>query len=320
MAEGLERRFAALGVGLLLPERAFEALALVLERGRGGCVAVLNNDWPQLAAQLGHRQASVLQPLLQPLLQEVGGAPGEGAKGQAWQAQQVLRRQLADLDAEQARAVVVRELRRRLAAVMGLADAGSLDPGDSLFQLGLDSLMAVEWAAGIQRDLGVKLELESLAGDPTLEVLAAVVLEGLGDSDGAGPEGAGPEGGERSLDLGQEAQLRSSWSLLVAPAGTSDSVARSPEIDSPGEAIVLTGASGFLGAYLLAGQLQRWPQLQVRCLVRAQDAPTGLERIEANLGHYGLWQEAWASRLVAVPVPQVLLDLLASQEKHNTNL
>lgn len=295
MAEGLERRFAALGVGLLPPERAFEALALVLERGRGGCVAVLNNDWPQLAAQLGHRQASVLEPLLQPLLVAAGGAQRDGAEGLA------LRRQLADLDAGQARAVVVGELRRRLAELMGLADAGSLDPGDSLFQLGLDSLMAVEWAAGIQRDLGVKLELESLAGDPTLEILAAVVLEGLGDSNGVGPEGGGPEGGERSLDLGQEAQLRSSWRLPAAAALASDPDAIACEIEPPGEAIVLTGASGFLGAYLLAGQLERWPQLQVRCLVRAQDGPTGLERIKANLGHYGLWQEAWASRLVAVP-------------------
>ena len=301
MAEGLERRFNALGVGLLPPDRAFEALGLVLERGRGGCVAVLNNDWPRLAAQLGPRQASVLQPLLQPLLVAAGDAQRDGAAGQALPAQQALRRQLVDLDAEQARAVVVGELRRRLAAVMGLADAGSLDPGDSLFQLGLDSLMAVEWAAAIQRDLGVKLELESLAGDPTLEMLAAVVLEGLGDFDGVGPDGAGPEGGDRSLDLGQEAQLRSTWRLPVAAASASDPDASSAEIDPPGDAILLTGASGFLGAYLLAGQLERWPQLQVRCLVRAQDAPTGMERIEANLGHYGLWQEAWASRLVAVP-------------------
>ena len=43
---------------------------------------------------------------------------------------------------------------RRLATVMGLEDASSLDAGDSLFHIGLDSLMAVELAAGIQRDLG----------------------------------------------------------------------------------------------------------------------------------------------------------------------
>lgn len=276
MADGLERRFAALGVGLLPSEQAFEALALVLERGRSGCVAVLNNDWPRLAAQLGPRQAA----LLQPLLQEGGAAPIDGA--------QDLRRQLAGGSGEQAQAVVVEALQQRLAAVMGLADASSLDPADSLFQIGLDSLMAVEWAALIQRDLGVKLELESLTGDPSLEVLAALVLEGLA-LEGLG-QASGP--GPRVLDLGQEARLRSAWRLPAAP---------SLGLEPPGEAILLTGASGFLGAYLLAGQLQRWPQLQVRCLVRAPDPAAGLERIRANLGHYGLWQEAWARRLVAVP-------------------
>ncbi|MCP9941533.1 thioester reductase domain-containing protein [Cyanobium sp. ATX 6E8] len=276
MAEGLERRFQALGVGLLPPQQAFEALGLLLERGRPGCVAVLHNDWPRLAGQLGSRQAAVLQPLL-----DAGATGQEGGEGAA------LRRQLAAADDEQRSSLVVELLQQRLATVMGLEDASSLDPGDSLFHIGLDSLMAVELAAGIQRDLGVKLELESLAGDPTIEALAAVLLETLVDPAGSA---------DRVLDLGQEAQLPASWSLPATPATTS-SAAPTP----PGEAILLTGASGFLGAYLLAGQLQRWDGLQVRCLVRAADAASGVARVRANLEHYGLWQQSWGERLVAVP-------------------
>ena len=275
MAQGLERRFQALGVGLLPPEKAFEALDLLLERGRPGCVAVLNNDWPRLAGQLGTRQAAVLQPLL-----DTSATGQEGAEGEA------LRRQLAAADDGQRSSLVVELLQRRLATVMGLEDASSLDPGDSLFHIGLDSLMAVELAAGIQRDLGVNLELESLAGDPTLEALAAMLLESLLDPAG---------GADRVLDLGREAQLPAGWGL---PA-TSPASANQPM--PPGEAILLTGASGFLGAYLLAGQLQRWDGLQVRCLVRAADAASGVARVCANLEHYGLWQEGWAGRLVAVP-------------------
>ncbi|MCP9804995.1 thioester reductase domain-containing protein [Cyanobium sp. T1B-Tous] len=272
MAEGLERRFAALGVGLLPPAQALDALALLLERGRPGCVAVLHNDWPKLAAQLGSRQSAVLQPLL-----KAAAHADDGAEGEA------LRQQLAQADDDQRLALVVELLQQRLATVMGLEDARSLDPGDSLFHIGLDSLMAVELAAGIQRDLGVKLELESLAGDPTIEALAAVLLEALVD-----PQA----GAERVLDLGREAQLAPHWSLPAAAPS-----AASP----PGEAILLTGASGFLGAYLLAGQLQRWDRLQVRCLVRASDPAQGLDRIRANLDHYGLWQDSWSDRLVAVP-------------------
>jgi len=272
MAEGLGRRFQALGVGLLPPDQAFEALDLLLERGRPGCVAVLNNDWPRLAGQLGTRQAAVLQPLL-----DASAAGQEGAEGEA------LRRQLAAAaDDGERSSLVVELLQRRLAMVMGLEDASSLDPGDSLFHIGLDSLMAVELAAGIQRDLGVNLELESLAGDPTIEALAAVLLEALVD----------PRAREAVLDLGREAQLPMYWNLTTASAE-----APMP----PGEAILLSGGSGFLGAYLLAGQLSRWPHLQVRCLVRAADAASGVARIRANLQRYELWQEQWAERLVAVP-------------------
>ena len=275
MAEGLERRFAALGVGLLPPPQAFGALGLLLERGRSGCIAVLNNDWPKLAAQLGNRQAAMLQPLL-----GVDGRGDQGGEGE------ILRRQLAEADSDQRPALVVALLQQRLAIVMGLEDGRSLDSGDSLFHIGLDSLMAVELAAGIQRDLGVKLELESLAGDPTIEALAAVLLEALVD-----PQA----GAERVLDLGREAQLASHWSLPAVSTTSSSAAA------GPGEAILLTGASGFLGAYLLAGQLQRWDGLQVRCLVRASDPAQGLKRIRANLDHYGLWQDSWSERLVAVP-------------------
>jgi thioester reductase-like protein len=274
MAAGLERRFAALGVGLLPPDQAFEALRLLLERGRGDCVAVLHNDWARLAGQLGSRQAAVLRPLIE-------ATANDGAEGD------VLRRQLAEADPEQRSMLVVAVLQERLATVMGLDDATSLDPGDSLFHIGLDSLMAVELAAGIHRDLGVKLELESLAGDPTIEALSQVLLEALVDPNGSA---------ERLLDLGEEARLPAHWQLSPEAAAT-----RHPApLEGPGAAILLTGASGFLGAYLLAGQLQRWPELQVRCLVRAADATSGVLRIRANLAHYGLWQDNWEGRLQAV--------------------
>jgi len=277
MAQGLERRFQALGVGLLPPEQAFEALGLLLERGRAGSVAVLDNDWPRLAGQLGNRQAAVLQPLL-----------AASAAGQEGAAQEALRRQLVVADDGQRSSLVVELLQQNLATVMGLDDASSLDPGDSLFHIGLDSLMAVELATGIQRDLGVKLELEALVGDPTIEALATVLLESLVDPAGRA---------DRVLDLGREAQLPASWCLPASPAATPNQPAPVP----PGEAILLTGASGFLGAYLLAGQLQRWEHLQVRCLVRASDPASGVARIRANLERYGLWQDSWSDRLAAVP-------------------
>ena len=54
------------------------------------------------------------------------------------------------------------------------------------------------------------------------------------------------------------------------------------------------------GAYLLAGQLERWPELRLRCLVRAASRHQGLEKLELNLRRYGLWNPAWSERLEVV--------------------
>lgn len=51
--------------------------------------------------------------------------------------------------------------------------------------------------------------------------------------------------------------------------------------------ILLTGATGYLGAYLLAALLER-SDATIVCLVRAADAPSGLARLQANLARYEL--------------------------------
>jgi NADPH:quinone reductase-like Zn-dependent oxidoreductase/acyl carrier protein len=267
MASGQGRRLEALGVGLLEPDQALTALGLALQRGRGGVLAVLANNWPQLARQAQPRQAAAMAQLLG---DQAGAAQAAAGPHE--------RSRLLALPAEDRSAALLQLLQQRLAAVMGLADPASLDPADSLFQIGLDSLMAVELAAGVQQDLGVKLELESLAGDPSLESLAAIVLRGLETADGSTTEAV--------LDLADEARLPQGWTLPSLPPAA-----------APGEAILLTGGSGFLGAYLLAGQLERWPALQVKVLVRAADADQGAARLRRNLELYGLWQEGWGSRI-----------------------
>lgn len=287
MAEGKTRRLEGLGVGLLPAAGAFQALDLLLERGQGGVVAVLNNDWPRLGDQADPRQRPVLGPLIQ------DGSGGSTAVDQAATAAQAaaarddLLARLAAAAPGEAIALVTGLLQGRLGQVMGLAEGESIDAGESLFQLGLDSLMAVEFAAGLQADLGLKVNFEALGGDPSLENLAELLLAQLQ------PEGPIPS--KTGLDLGALAQLDPDWrrpNRQPLPGGS---------LGTPGEAILLTGSTGFLGAYLLAGQLQRWPELRVRALVRCPSALAGMDRIRTNLERYGLWQHGWERRLEVVP-------------------
>jgi len=63
--------------------------------------------------------------------------------------------------------------------------------------------------------------------------------------------------------------------------------------------ILLTGATGFLGAFLLRALLQQ-TSARLYCLVLARDAGEGQQKIQRTLESYGLWQEGNGARIVPV--------------------
>lgn len=62
--------------------------------------------------------------------------------------------------------------------------------------------------------------------------------------------------------------------------------------------VFLTGATGFLGSYILRELLER--NCSVIAHVRARDEEAGLERIETITKAYGIWAEEWRPRLSVV--------------------
>jgi len=67
------------------------------------------------------------------------------------------------------------------------------------------------------------------------------------------------------------------------------------------EAVLLTGATGFFGAYLLE-ELLRKTKADIHCLIRCKgDTAFGRQRMEEHLRFYALWKEEFASRIIPVP-------------------
>jgi len=64
-------------------------------------------------------------------------------------------------------------------------------------------------------------------------------------------------------------------------------------------AVLLTGASGFVGAYLL-DELLRQTTADIYCLIRADSLAAGRERLTQHLIFYALWNEQFESRLMPV--------------------
>lgn len=69
-------------------------------------------------------------------------------------------------------------------------------------------------------------------------------------------------------------------------------------VDEP-QHVLLTGATGFLGAFVLI-DLLRYTQATIYCVVRAKDADAARQRIDENLAHYQLAHPALDARVVAV--------------------
>jgi natural product biosynthesis luciferase-like monooxygenase protein/thioester reductase-like protein len=107
---------------------------------------------------------------------------------------------------------------------------------------------------------------------------------------GRSPTGGAHPTPSRRPDLRAEAALDDDFPARVAPTAFPRSPAH----------VLLTGATGFLGAFLL-DELLRSTEATVHCLVRSPDPAAALGRIRQNLMSYRLWREELAARIAPVP-------------------
>jgi amino acid adenylation domain-containing protein/thioester reductase-like protein len=160
---------------------------------------------------------------------------------------------------------------------------------DNFFALGGHSLLVVQTTARLRKSLGVEIRVDALFARPVLSDFARGVESAR---NGGVLATMGADGTEYLpivvRDLGAEAILDAS----IVPSSQTPAA-------KPAENVFLTGASGFLGCFLLA-ELLNSTQSTVYCLVRASTNEDGMARIRAKLKSYDLWDAATSARIVAV--------------------
>jgi thioester reductase-like protein len=181
--------------------------------------------------------------------------------------------------------------------LLGLEAVG---PHDDFFDVGGDSLLATQVLKQVRQHFGVELSLRELFTASTVSALSALISA-------QNPEGVAPVASARppasatlpprGLDLRAEVQLDAD--IEPASEWVPDGMPRD---------VFLTGATGFLGAYLLADLLRHTPA-RVRCLVRASSPAAGLARMRAQLERYALAHDLPWSRVEAIPGDLALPDL-----------
>ena len=169
--------------------------------------------------------------------------------------------------------------------------AESISGTDSFFDLGGHSIIAQQLLFRIRREWkDIDVPMSTIFSYPTLRGFSASIDQAQD------PIGLRLENAE-AIDDEPEDEAYSADARDLAKQLT-DFKTREPL--KPGEEIhtFLTGATGFLGAYILRDLLQRPGHVTI--LVRAQDANAALARVQQTCEAYGIWDESWKSRLTAV--------------------
>jgi thioester reductase-like protein len=148
---------------------------------------------------------------------------------------------------------------------------------DNFFELGGHSLLATQLIFRIRDTFASELSVRVLFEQPSVNKMAEAI-DNLLLTGGHATE---------LVDLDAEAVL----DQIIQ-------VASSRKFDKP-MSIFLTGATGFLGTYLLYELLQKTPA-NIYCLVRAIDTNLGKQKIQDKLKSYFLWDETFGSRIIPV--------------------
>jgi amino acid adenylation domain-containing protein/thioester reductase-like protein len=168
------------------------------------------------------------------------------------------------------------ELERRLCDMWEAAIGVRPGVTDRFFDVGGHSIAAVRLLGDIERAFGRRLPVTVFFEHGTVEAVADILR--------------GRRSAVSVVDLRVEATLAADY--VAEPA--SDAVIKSPN------AVLLTGVTGFLGAYLLREILRRSAST-VCCVVRCASPADGMQRVRKHLESSGLWDDTWGTRIEILP-------------------
>jgi myxalamid-type nonribosomal peptide synthetase MxaA len=171
---------------------------------------------------------------------------------------------------------------------------------DNFFDLGGHSLLITKLISQVLKTFDVEVSVIDLFEEPIVGGLAELIAK------------------MQSLNV-NSSQSKSSREIteLYADAVLDSSIYPQSiltQLNSTPESILLTGATGFVGAFLLYELLQQ-TSADIYCLIRANSLELGRNKLETCLKSYLLWQENLKNRIIPIigDLSQPFLGLTESQ-------
>lgn len=166
--------------------------------------------------------------------------------------------------------------------------ASAIDPKLDFFDLGGHSLSLADLASRLSKAFGFPVPLGPLAGTPTLDGHLEAVK-------------AARDGHTEAVQADLPAVLRADCRLPDEIQSTSARMCRLSDADT----VLLTGATGYLGGFLLKSIIES-TSAHVICLVRFTEPseeckPAGIARVRKNLIDLGIWNDSMLERFEIFP-------------------
>ncbi len=167
---------------------------------------------------------------------------------------------------------------------------------DNFFEIGGNSLLTTKLILKIRAAFQVNLPLRSLFESPTVASLA-VILDNYHQV-------------EYNNVLNQKNIIDWNKEIILDAKIYPDGYYQKPTIETNN--ILLTGATGFLGAFLLFELLQQ-TNAKIYCLVRATNSAAANKKLQNSLESYLIWNESFSQRIIPL-IGDLSLPLLGLNE------
>jgi len=290
LSEADRTRFSRQGLDALAPGEGTELFEAAVMSG-GPLVIAAALDLPRLQRAF-EEHGGEAPPLYRSLLSRSSRGQSQGAGNGGHN----LRNVLGGAAPEECEAIVLAIVRAEVAKALEFASLEDVDVSLPLQNIGIDSLTAVMLRNQLSEMTGLALPATIAFDHANLRALGQFLLTKMEESGLGGPSAAPVEETVVARPLAAKGSedngAKKGYLEPELQFGNAATAAATPE------AVFLTGATGFVGAFLLHQLLKS--NVAVHCLVRARDAGDARTRLEQALDVYGLWNADHAHLLEPV--------------------